>query len=81
MVEWETNSLIKIIKPGLVYPSGKPATIPDYDCEVGSLLSRELVCKSGRDVYRLALDSLKIVHEKVTKKRFTNNTICGIIPI
>ncbi len=81
MVEWETSSLIKIIRPGFVYPSGKPATRPDYDCEVGRLLSRELECKSGQDVYHLALDSLKIVHEKVTKKRFTNNTICGIIPI
>ena len=70
-----------IVRPGFVYPSGKPATRPDYDCEVGRLLSRELECKSGQDVYHLALDSLKIVHEKVTKKRFTNNTICGIIPI
>ena len=30
-----------IVRPGLVYPSGKPATITDYDCEVGSLLTRE----------------------------------------
>ena len=81
MVEWETSSLIKIIRPGLVYPSGKPATRTDYDCEVGRLLSRELGCKSGQDVYRLALDSLKKVHEKVTKKGFTNNTIYGIIHI
>ena len=68
MVEWETSSLIKIIRPGLVYPSGKPATRPDYDCEVGRLLSRELVCKSGQDVYRLALDSLK-KFTKMSRKR------------
>jgi hypothetical protein len=30
-----------MIRPGLVYPSGKPATRTDYDCEVGSLSSRE----------------------------------------
>jgi len=30
-----------IVRPGLVYPSGMPATRTDYDCEVGSLLTRE----------------------------------------
>ena len=30
-----------IVRPGLVYPSGIPATRTDYDCEVGSLLTRE----------------------------------------
>ena len=30
-----------VVSPGLVYPSGKPATTPDYDCEVGNLLTRE----------------------------------------
>ena len=32
---------LKMIRPGLVYPSGKPATRPDYDCEVGRLSFRE----------------------------------------
>ena len=72
---------LKMIRPGLVYPSGKPATRPDYDCEVGRLLSRELVCKSGQDVYRLALDSLKKVHENVTKKGFTKRLNYGIISV
>ncbi len=35
-----------IVRPGLVYPSGKPAPITDYDCEAGSLLTRELNWKS-----------------------------------
>ena len=31
----------KMIKPGLVYPSGRPATKMNYDHEVGRLSSRE----------------------------------------
>ena len=30
-----------IVRPGLVYPSGKPAKRTDYDCDMGSLLTRE----------------------------------------
>ena len=30
-----------IVRPGLVYPSATAATKTDYDCEVGSLSSRE----------------------------------------
>ena len=30
-----------IVRPGLVYPSATAATKTDYDCEVGSLLTRE----------------------------------------
>ena len=30
-----------IVRPGLVYPSAIAATKTDYDCEVGSLLTRE----------------------------------------
>ncbi len=33
--------ILTMIRPGLVYPSGKPATRTDYDCEVGRLSSRE----------------------------------------
>ena len=70
-----------MIRPGLVYPSGKPATRPDYDCEVGRLLSRELGRKSRSGCLSTSSRFFDKVHEKVTKKRFTNNTICGIIPI
>lgn len=30
-----------IVKPGFVYPSGRPATRTNDDCDVGRLLSRE----------------------------------------
>jgi len=32
---------LTIVRPGFVHPSGKPATITNDDCEVGSLLTRE----------------------------------------
>ena len=32
-----------IVRPGLVYPSGKPAKRTDYDCDMGSLLTRESI--------------------------------------
>ena len=32
---------LTIVRPGFVYPSGKPATTTNDDCEVGSLLTRE----------------------------------------
>ena len=33
--------VIMIVKPGFVYPSGRPATRTNDDCDVGRLLSRE----------------------------------------
>jgi len=79
MVEWETSSLIKIIKPGFVYPSGKPATRPNYDCEVGRLLSRELGWKSRSGCLSPSSRFFDKVHVNVTKKRFTNTLKYGII--
>ena len=60
--------ILKMIKPGLVYPSGKPATRTDYDCEVGSLSSRESwgQLKSGES------KALSNFFEKKVKKQFTN---------
>ena len=48
--------ILKMIKPGLVYPSGKPATRTDYDCDVhfnavGRLSSREVDWKSGMQMF------------------------------
>ena len=81
MVEWETSSLIKIIRPGLVYPSGKPATRPDYDCEVGRLLSRELGRKSRSGCLSTSSRFFEKVHENVTKKGFTKRSNYGIISV
>lgn len=81
MVEWETSSLIKIIRPGLVYPSGKPATRTDYDCEVGRLLSRELGRKSRSGCLSTSSRFFEKVHENVTKKGFTKRLNYGIISV
>ncbi len=56
--------ILKMIKPGLVYPSGKPATRTDYDCEVGSLSSRESwgQLKSGES--KALSPFLKIIEKK-----------------
>ena len=81
MVEWETSSLIKIVRPGIVRPSSSLATRPNDDCEVGMLLSRELGRKSRSGCLSTSSRFFDKVHVNVTKKRFTNNTICGIIPI
>lgn len=81
MVEWETSSLIRIIRPGLVYPSGKPATRTDYDCEVGRLLSRELGRKSRSGCLSTSSRFFEKVHENVTKKGFTKRLNYGIISV
>ena len=70
-----------IVRPGIVCPSSSLATRPNDDCEVGMLLSRELGRKSRSGCLSTSSRFFGKVHEKVTKKRFTNNTICGIIPI
>ena len=56
-----------IVRPGLVYPSGNPATITDYDCEVGSLLtreSRELLKSIGSNALSTFLKSSRNCDEK-----------------
>ena len=56
-----------IVRPGLVYPSGKPATITDYDCEVGSLLtreSRELLKSTESNALSIFLKSSRNCDEK-----------------
>ena len=60
--------ILKMIKPGLVYPSGKPATRTDYDCEVGRLSSRE----SWEQLKSGVSKALSNFFEKKVKKPFTN---------
>lgn len=61
--------ILTMIRPGLVYPSGKPATRTDYDCEVGRLSSREVDWKSGIQMF---IGNLSNFFEKKVKKPFTN---------
>jgi len=56
-----------IVRPGLVYPSGKPAPRTDYDCEAGSLLTRE------------SRELLKSIGSNALSTFFTNNTFLQII--
>ena len=51
-----SKMILTMIRPGLVYPSGKPATRTDYDCDVhcnavGRLSSREVDWKSGMQMF------------------------------
>ena len=62
-----------MIRPGLVYPSGKPATRSDYDCDVhfnavGRLSSREVDWKSGRQMF---IGNLSNLFENNCKKQCT----------
>ena len=60
--------ILTMIRPGLVYPSGKPATRTDYDCEVGRLSSRE----SWEQLKSGVSKALSNFFEKKVKKQFTN---------
>ena len=74
-----------IVRPGLVYPSGKPATRPDYDCEVGSLLTREsikLLKSIGLNALSIFLKSSRNCDEKgvykPSKLRYNTHIILKI---
>ena len=65
--------ILTMIRPGLVYPSGKPATRTDYDCDVhfnavGRLSSRE----SWEQLKSGVSKALSNFFEKKVKKQFTN---------
>tara|TARA_B100000287_G_scaffold430147_1_gene484835 strand:- start:336 stop:581 length:246 start_codon:yes stop_codon:yes gene_type:complete len=60
--------ILTMIRPGLVYPSGKPATRTDYDCDVGRLSSREVDWKSGRQMF---IGNLSNLFENNCKKQCT----------
>lgn len=56
-----------IVRPGIVGPSSKLATITNDDCEVGSLLTRE------------SRELLKSNESNALSTFFTNNTFLQII--
>ena len=71
-----------IVRPGLVYPSGKPAKRTDYDCDMGSLLTRESM-KLLKSIGLSALSPFSIEKKSALffKKPFTNAKIRVIIYI